>query len=114
MRLATAALATSAAVCAAGLAAVSPFAAAGAQAATSITIGIHDGSINNCDNNEKWVNGAAAAVNGPAAQAVLLNEAANPADGTGWWAGLHAGTVRVSVPWDIALPDSSSASLVTA
>src|SRR5579875_2165979 len=92
MRLATAALATSAAVCAAGLAAVSPFAAAGAQAATSITIGIHDGSINNCDNNEQWENGAAPPVDGPAAQAVMLNESANPVDGQGWFAGLHAGT----------------------
>jgi hypothetical protein len=96
------------------LAAASPLSAAPkAQAATSITIGIHDGSINNCDNNEKWESGAAPPVDGPAAQAVMLNEAANPDGGQGWFQGLHAGTVRVSVPWDIALPDSANASLVT-
>jgi len=81
--------------------------------ATSITVGIHDGSINNCDNNEKWESGAAPPVDGSAAQAVMLNEAANPDGGQGWFQGLHSGTVRVSVPWDIALPDSSNSSLVT-
>jgi hypothetical protein len=80
---------------------------------TPITVGIHDGSINNCDNNEQWVNGAAPPVNGPAAQQVMLNESPNPEGGQGWFAGLHSGTVRVSVPWDIALPDSASSSLVT-
>jgi hypothetical protein len=82
-------------------------------AAAPITIGIHDGSINNCDNGEKWVNGAAAPVNGPAAQQVMLNDTPNPVDGQGWFAGLHSGTVRVSVPWDIALPDSPNSAVVT-
>lgn len=114
MRLRPVTWITALATCAACFTVASPLSAsAPARAGTSITIGIHDGSIDNCDNNEKWVNGAAPPVDGSAAQAVLLNEAANPVDGTGWWAGLHAGTVRVSVPWDIALPDSSSASLVT-
>lgn len=104
--------------CRAVLAAALALTAAGAgatraEAAASITIGIHDGSINNCDNNENWVNGAAPPVNGPAAQAVMLNESPNPADGQGWWAGLHSGTVRVSVPWDIALPDSANSAVVT-
>lgn len=98
----------------AGLAASSVVRPGPAQAsAAPITIGIHDGSINDCDNGEKWVNGAAAKVNGPAAQQVLLNNTPNPVGGQGWFAGLHSGTVRVSVPWDIALPDSTSASVVT-
>jgi hypothetical protein len=101
------------AVCAPGLVAISPLTAPAAQAGTSITIGIHDGSINNCDNNERWINGAAPPVNGPGAQQVMLNESPNPADGQGWFAGLHSGTVRVSVPWDIALPDSANSSVVT-
>jgi hypothetical protein len=114
MRLATVALAASAVVCTASLAVGSPLAAAPpAHAASSITIGIHDGSINNCDNGEQWEGGAAPPVNGPAAQAVMLNESPNPIGDQGWFSGLHAGTVRVSVPWDIALPDSPNASLVT-
>jgi hypothetical protein len=103
------------AVCAASLAAASPISAlSAAQAATSsITIGIHDGSINNCDNNEQWINSSAPPINGPGAQQVMLNESPNPVDGQGWFAGLHSGTVRVSVPWDIALPDSANSSVVT-
>jgi hypothetical protein len=62
--------------------------------ATPITVGIHDGSINNCDNNEQWINGAAPPVNGPAAQQVMLNESPNPEGGQGWFAGLHSGTVQ--------------------
>ncbi|MCW3839852.1 hypothetical protein ONA70_07045 [Micromonospora yasonensis] len=94
---------------------VSPIPAApAAHAATGpIVVGIHDGSINNCDNGEHWVNGTAPPVNGPAAQQVMLNASPNPVDGQGWWAGLHSGTVRVSVPWDIALPYSANASVVT-
>jgi hypothetical protein len=84
-----------------------------AAAASTITIGIHDGSINNCDNNEHWTASGPAPVNGPAAQQAMLNESPNPSGGQGWFAGLHAGTVRVSVPWDIALPDSANSSLVT-
>jgi hypothetical protein len=114
MRARSAALAATLALAAACLAAGSPISAApAARAAGSITIGIHDGSINNCDNGEKWLSSGAPPVNGPAAQQVMLNESPNPVDGQGWFAGLHSGTVRVSVPWDIALPDSASASLVT-
>jgi hypothetical protein len=80
---------------------------------TPIMVGIHDGSINNCDNREKWGSSGPVAVNGPAAQQVLLNEVPNPVGGQGWFAGLHSQTVRVSVPWDIALPDSANASVVT-
>ena len=66
-----------------------------------------------CDNQEQWINGTAPPVNGRAAQQVMLNQSSNPAGGQGWFAGLHSGTVRVSVPWDIALPDSPNSSLVT-
>lgn len=76
------------------------------------TLGIHDGSINYCDNNEKWVaNGNTVSVsppNGPAAQQVMLNTAPNPVDGTPWFSGLNAHTVRFSAPWDIALPDTTN------
>lgn len=56
MRARSAALAATLALAAACLAAGSPISAApAARAAGSITIGIHDGSINNCDNGEKWL-----------------------------------------------------------
>ena len=89
------------------------------SAAAAVTLGIHDGSINACNNSGNWVGSgtskSAPAVNGPAAEQVLLNEAPDPSNGnSGWWGGLHSGTVRFSPPWDIALPDSGSASLITA
>lgn len=87
-------------------------------AGATVTLGVHDGAINGCDNGEKWENSGgtivAPPVNGPAAEATLTNETSDPTDGTGWWSGLHSGTVRFSPPWDIALPDSSNASLITA
>jgi hypothetical protein len=85
-----------------------------------VAVGIHDGSVNDCDNTEHWLpngNGgkAVAPVNGPAAQATMASPVS--IKGTPWFQGLKADVVRFSVPWDIALPDSPSASdqsLVTA
>jgi hypothetical protein len=114
MRIRPVAVLATLAMSVAGLAATSLSPTPPAQAAArSITIGIHDGSINNCDNGEQWVDGTAPPVDGPAAQQVLLNESPDPVGGQGWFRGLRSVTVRVSVPWDIALPDSASASLVT-
>jgi hypothetical protein len=80
---------------------------------TPITVGVHDGSINNCDHREQWGSSGPVRIDGLAAQQVLLDTAPEPADGGGWFDGLHARTVRVSVPWDIALPDSPRAFVVT-
>jgi hypothetical protein len=89
-------------------------------ASGGVAVGIHDGSVNGCDNTEHWRpdgkgGKAAASVNGAAAQAAMISSV--PVKGTPWFQGLKADVVRFSVPWDIALPDSPSASdqsLVTA
>lgn len=86
----------------------------------NVILGIHDGSPNACDNNENWVSDGmggkrAAPMDGPAAQEAI--DSSTLINGTPWWKGLNVATVRFSVPWDIALPDSPNASdraLVTA
>ena len=57
-----------------------------------VTLGLHDGAINFCDNFEKW----GATPPDYAATAADMGDAS-------WWTPLHVGTVRVSVPWDIAV-----------
>jgi hypothetical protein len=78
--------------------------------------GIHEGSINSCDNGERWVH-----------QGALTSVATSKYDGSyeamapggpddqhesPWWRALGVKTVRVSVPWDIALAGTSAASLI--
>ncbi len=76
------------------------------------TLGLHDGAINFCDNFESWdQNGQP--VFGQAGYPDLGATARELGDGA-WWTPMNVGTVRVSVPWDIALPASAQASLVTA
>ncbi len=66
-------------------------------------LGLHDGAINFCDNFEHWTS-----------QPPDLAATARELGDTAWWMPLDVGTVRVSVPWDIALPGTADAALVTA
>jgi hypothetical protein len=73
-----------------------PAAAAAPRAANTPVVGIHDSSIRDCDGSEAYTEtnpnyrAAAAAITHPS------------------WSGLHVGTIRVSVPWDIAYHDRTS------
>lgn len=82
-------------------------------AAHPSTLGLHDGAINHCDNFESWHDGNGNLIFG---QPGYPNTAATAAElgNSAWWTPLSVGTVRVSVPWDIALPSTSDAGLVTA
>jgi hypothetical protein len=85
----------------------------GVPGSGAVVLGLHDGAINFCDNFEKWTDKDGNLIFGqpgypdyPATAGEMGNAA--------WWEPLHVGTVRVSVPWDIALPWSPDAPLVTA
>jgi hypothetical protein len=104
-------LATLALACAAaGLVAATGTAPAHAAAAP-VALGLHDGSINNCDNggseSGNWRGGHAPTftkARGAAAQHGMLGSGGQP---SAWFTGLNASTVRLIVPWDIAIPDTS-------
>ena len=77
-------------------------------AAAPVNLGLHDGSIDNCDNggseNSNWQSGQAPPVHGAAAQQGMLDSSGEP---SAWFTGLDASLVRLIVPWDIALPDTN-------
>jgi hypothetical protein len=76
-------------------------------------LGLHDGAINHCDNFESWYDKSKNPIFG---EPGYPNYAAAAEDmgNAAWWSPLHVYTVRVSVPWDIALPWSADSALVTA
>ncbi len=79
-----------------------------------VVLGLHDGAINHCDNFESWWGADNAPIFGQAGYPSYARTAEELGDAA-WWQPLAVNTVRVSVPWDIALPWSASDSaLVTA
>lgn len=76
------------------------------------TFGLHDGAINFCDNGEGWFRNGQPIFGQPGYPDLAAT--ARELGDTAWWTPLNVGTVRVSVPWDLALPGSASAGLVVA
>lgn len=91
--LGAAALCMSTLVVAGGSAAA---AAPPSRAGNTPVVGIHDSSIRDCDGYEAYTG---TNPNYRASAAAINHQ---------YWSGLHVGTIRVSVPWDIAYHDRTS------
>ena len=107
LKVRSAAALLAAALSAIGFTAVAPPAA---NAVTSgIGFGIHDASINDCDNGRMWSGAQVDPVTtaDETAAKIAFHD-------VNWRSGLNAGSVRFIAPWDIALPDSPDSALITA
>lgn len=67
-----------------------------ARAVSTPVVGIHDSSIRDCDGGEAYTG---TKPNYRASAAAVNNQ---------YWSALHVGTIRVSVPWDLAYHDRTS------
>ena len=90
------ALLAATAMATAGSVGVATAPASAATPARTITLGIHDGAINMCDNG-----GSQTTPPTPAQLAAATSSFTDP-----HWSALHAFTVRFSPPWDIAYPQA--------